>query len=84
MDMKHAVALKYNNIGAPKVVAKGEGEIAKRMITLANEEGIPIQQDYLLVASLLKVELDQEIPPEYYQVVAELLAFIYRLEQKNR
>ena len=80
---KKAVALKYEHVGAPKVIAKGEGEIATRMIDLANEVGIPIQQNKDLVTSLIKIQLNHEIPPELYKVVAELLAFIYRLEKRK-
>ena len=76
-----AVALAYDNIGAPRVVAKGEGEVAKRIIEIAESEGIPLQKDNLLVEALLQVELTKEIPPQLFQAVAEVLAFIYRLEK---
>ena len=75
-----AVALAYDHIGAPRVVAKGEGEVAKRIIETAELEGIPLQKDNLLVDALLQVELTKEIPPQLFQAVAEVLAFIYRLE----
>ncbi len=76
-----AVALAYDNIGAPRVVAKGEGEVAKRIIEIAESEGMPLQKDNLLVEALLQVELTKEIPPQLFQAVAEVLAFIYRLEK---
>ncbi|MFZ3101046.1 MAG: EscU/YscU/HrcU family type III secretion system export apparatus switch protein [Desulfitobacteriaceae bacterium] len=76
-----AVALAYEHIGAPRVVAKGEGELAKRIIETAESEGIPLQKDKLLVEALLQVELTKEIPPQLFQAVAEVLAFIYRLEK---
>ncbi len=76
-----AVALAYDHIGAPRVVAKGEGEVAKKIIETAKAEGIPLQKDNLLVEALLQVELTKEIPPQLFQAVAEVLALIYRLEK---
>lgn len=76
-----AAALAYDQVGAPKVVTKGSGEIARKIIEQAIEYGIPIQKDEVLVETLMRVEYGEEIPPQLYQVVAELLAFIYRLEQ---
>lgn len=79
-----AVALAYDQAGAPKVVAKGSGHVARKLIEQAIEYGIPIQKDELLVETLLEVNLGQEIPPQLYQVVAELLAFIYRLDKSAK
>lgn len=76
-----AVALAYDRAGAPTVVAKGSGEVARKLIEQAIDYGIPIQKDQVLVEALLQVNLGEEIPPQLYQVVAELLAFIYRLDQ---
>lgn len=75
-----AVALKYNRKtdNAPKVVAKGEGFIAKRIKEIALSYGIPIKRDDALVELLAQIELDREIPPELYAIVAELLSWIYR------
>jgi flagellar biosynthesis protein len=78
---KKAVALAYDHIGAPRVVAKGEGEVARRIIEIAESEGIPLQKDNLLIEALLQVELTKEIPPQLYQAVAEVLAFVYHLEK---
>ncbi len=74
-----AVALKYRPYQdkAPKVTAKGSGEIARKIISLAKEHGIPIKEDPVLVEFLSKLDLGQEIPPNLYVVVAEILAFIY-------
>jgi len=80
---KKAVALAYDQVGAPKVVAKGDGFLARKMIEIAQEKKIPIQSNETLVEALMQVELAREIPPELYQVVAEVLAFIYRLDKKN-
>ncbi len=81
---KSAVSLKYDAAKgkAPKVTAKGEGLVAERIIALARENGIPIQENPDLVQVLSQVELNQEIPASVYQIVAELLAFVYRLNQE--
>jgi flagellar biosynthesis protein len=81
---KKAVALAYDQIGVPRVVAKGEGEVARKIIETAESEGIPLQKDNFLVEALLQVELTKEIPPELYQAVAEVLAFVYHLEKAAR
>jgi flagellar biosynthesis protein len=76
-----AVALTYGqNQGAPKVVAKGRGLIAEAIIERARQHGIFVHESEDLVGLLMKVELDQEIPPQLYLAVAELLAWLYRLE----
>lgn len=76
-----AAALVYDQAGAPRIVAKGVGQVARRMIEAAEAEGIPIQKNEVLVEALMQVELTKEIPPQLYRAVAELLAFIYRLEK---
>jgi flagellar biosynthesis protein len=78
-----AVALKYDaaTADAPKVIAKGRGLMAERIMALAREQGIPMREDPNLVQMLTQIDLDQEIPPSLYKVVAELLAFVYRLNQ---
>jgi flagellar biosynthesis protein len=90
--MKKAVALKYapDKSSAPVLIAKGKGHIAETILQKAKENGIPVQEDASLVEVLSKLNLDQEIPPELYQLVAEVLSFIYRsdsrihrLNQKN-
>ena len=65
----------------PRIVAKGVGEIARKMIEAAETEGIPIQRNEVLVEALMQVELTKEIPPQLYRAVAEILAFIYKLEK---
>ncbi|TWH48457.1 EscU/YscU/HrcU family type III secretion system export apparatus switch protein [Sporomusa sp. KB1] len=79
-----AVALTYNEQDgiAPKVVAKGAGVVAGKIIHSAKEHGVPIYQNKTLTGMLMAVELDREIPPELYQAVAEVLAYIYRLDQR--
>ncbi len=77
---KKAVALSYNQEtdNAPKVVAKGQGEIAKKIIELAKKHNIPIVEDPLLVDSLIKIDLYREIPTELYEAVAKIIAYILR------
>ncbi|MDR0934653.1 MAG: EscU/YscU/HrcU family type III secretion system export apparatus switch protein [Burkholderiaceae bacterium] len=81
---QHAVALAYE-VGskAPKVVAKGRGLIAEEIIRRANESGVFVHQSKELVALLMQVELDQDIPPLLYRVVAELLAWLYQVESRQ-
>jgi flagellar biosynthesis protein len=82
---KTAVAIHYDEEElAPRVVAKGRGEIAERIIAVALENNIPIQEDTVLAKALSQVDLEEMIPPELYSVVAEILAFVYRLRLKNQ
>lgn len=83
-NKKKAVALRYDvtQDASPKVVAKGTGEIAAKIIALAKEHGIPLQEDADLVEILAKLDLNADIPPDTYLVVAEILAFIYRANTK--
>jgi flagellar biosynthesis protein len=78
-----AVALKYDAAtdNAPRVIAKGRGQVAENIIALAREHRIPMREDPDLVRMLTQIDLDQAIPPSLYKVVAELLAFVYRLNQ---
>ncbi|MFW5960301.1 MAG: EscU/YscU/HrcU family type III secretion system export apparatus switch protein [Chitinivibrionales bacterium] len=77
---KRAVALRYKERQdrAPKVSAKGSGRIAERIIEIARENDIPLQEDSDLVEVLSGIDLDQEIPPRLYSAVAEMLSWIYR------
>lgn len=78
---KSAVALAYSQTdAAPRVVAKGRGLIAEQIIARAREHGVYVHESPELVSLLLQVDLDQRIPPQLYIAVAELLAWIYRLE----
>ena len=67
---------------APKVTAKGAGQVAQKLIELARAENIPISEDADLVSALIQLDFYQEIPPELYRAVAEILAFAYRVNQK--
>lgn len=76
-----AVALAYQaSEGAPKVVAKGRGLLAQAIIEKARDAGVYVHESPELVSLLMQVDLDQRIPPELYIAVAELLAWLYRLE----
>lgn len=81
---KSAIALAYQaGSVAPKVVAKGRGLIAQAIIERAKEHGVFVHESEDLISILMQVELDENIPPQLYQAVAELLAWIYRLERKD-
>lgn len=83
-ESKKAVALTYDQRldKAPKVVARGRGHMAEKIMTIARQNNIPLQQDSELAAVLELLEPGTEIPPELYQAVAEILAFVYRLNQE--
>jgi flagellar biosynthesis protein len=78
-DKQKAVALGYDISKdlAPKVMAKGEGDIAKQIIKVALENGIEIREDKNLVEILSALELDEFIPLEAYQAVADILKYVY-------
>jgi FlhB-like protein len=80
---KRAVALRYDEAKdqSPRVVATGGGYLAERIIEVAEENGVHIQEDPDLVALLAKLDLNTEIPGELFAAVAEVLAFVYRLNQ---
>ncbi len=79
-----AVALKYNEqeASAPKVVAKGQGKIAKKILQKADEFEIPIFKNKALAESLLKLDIDDQIPPNLYKAVAEVFVWLIRVEEK--
>jgi len=81
---KKAVALRYDppRDQAPRVTAKGSGIVAQKIIDLGKKHGIPIQEDPFLIQVLSQLDFYQEIPPKIYLLVAEILAFIYRLHQR--
>ena len=81
---KKAVALKYmpQEHQSPIVAAKGKGYVAEQIVERARKHGVPIQEDASLVEVLSKLDIEQEIPAELYQLVAELLSFIYRTDRR--
>jgi flagellar biosynthesis protein len=82
--VKLAVALKYEDDSdeAPMVIASGRGDIADKMIQTARQESIPIYEDSSLAQVLTSLEMGTAIPPELYQAVAEVIAFVWRLDGK--
>jgi flagellar biosynthesis protein len=83
-----AISLKYdqNSNRAPKVTAKGQGWMADKIIAMAQEQNIPIKKDKDLIELLDKIDVGNEIPEYLYKIVAELLAWVYKLniEYPNR
>ena len=82
--MKQAVALKYKAYedSAPKVIAKGNGEIAKKIIQKAKEYDIAIFQNPELTQMLMNVEIDEEVPPKLYEAVVEVFVWLHKTENK--
>lgn len=80
-ERREAVALAYGaSDGAPRVVARGRGLIADEIIRRARESGVFVHESRELVALLMQVDLDREIPPALYAAIAELLAWLYRID----
>lgn len=83
-SLKEAVALAYRQTdAAPRVVARGKGLIAEEIIARAREHGVYVHESPELVALLTQVDIDEHIPPQLYLAVAELLAWLYRLEHSD-
>jgi flagellar biosynthesis protein len=85
-EIKKAVALKYERgkDAAPKVTAKGTGLIAEKILEIAEKEGIPVTEDPDLVTALARLDFYDQIPPELYRAVAEILAFAYSINNKMK
>ena len=81
-SIKLAVALKYEKPRAPQVTAVGRGELARRIIEVAEANGVPISENAGLAVALSDVEIDQEIPENLYRAVAEVLSYILRVSGK--
>ncbi|WP_108669714.1 EscU/YscU/HrcU family type III secretion system export apparatus switch protein [Peribacillus acanthi] len=83
---KSAIALGYESSKdqAPKILAKGKGKVAENILEVAKENGVAIQEDPSLVELLGKLEINQTIPEELYQAVAEIFAFIYRVDKQAK
>ncbi|MEW9501321.1 EscU/YscU/HrcU family type III secretion system export apparatus switch protein [Jeotgalibacillus marinus] len=80
---KEAVALTYNTDkdDVPVVIGKGKGKIAESILAKAHEHNIPIQEDPNLVELLGQLDINESIPAELFQAVAEVFAFVYRLDK---
>ncbi|MFW5995678.1 MAG: EscU/YscU/HrcU family type III secretion system export apparatus switch protein [Halanaerobiaceae bacterium] len=81
--LKRAAALKYNKKkdSAPRLIAKGTGDIADRIIKTAEKNDIPIREDEDIIRVLMQMDIDDEIPEDLYRVIAEILSFIYLLDE---
>lgn len=77
-----AVALHYEGRDAPRVTAKGWGEVGEAIIALARQHDVPLEHDPEMAGFLAQVDIGQEIPPALYRAVAEVLAFVYMANGK--
>ncbi len=85
-NVKMAAAIKYDaeKNSAPQMTARGQGNIAEKILQLAHDHGIPIKNDPDLIQVLSKLKIGAEIPVELYRAVAEILAFVYNLNEEKR
>jgi len=83
-ESQQAVVLRYQpkHDHAPKLVAKGRGYLAEKILELARRYNVPVRQDKNLLQVLSRLDLNEEIPAEVYKAVAEILAFIYRVSSQ--
>lgn len=83
---RRATALRYDRDQnrSPEVIATGSGLIAERIVEIAREQGLPVREDPALAEALSRLELEQEIPPELFVAVAEVLVWAYGLERRGR
>ncbi|OPL16121.1 MAG: flagellar biosynthesis protein FlhB [delta proteobacterium ML8_D] len=81
-----AATIEYDNKrdSAPKVTAKGRGLVAEKIIEVAREHNIPIKRDPALVQILSRLDIDEQIPSEIYKAIAEILAFVYSVNEQYR
>jgi flagellar biosynthesis protein len=81
-----AAALKYDGKrdSAPRVTARGKGAIAEKIIELAKKHKVPVKENPALAQILSRLDIDEQIPPELYKAVAEILAFVYSLNERYR
>lgn len=83
---QRAVALQYDaeNSAAPRVLAKGQGDLAERILAVAKQKGIPLYRDPELIEVLSQLDVGTQIQPELYRAVAQVLIFIYKMNQKKK
>ena len=79
-----AVALHYNGRGAPRVVAKGGGEVANKIVEVARKHNVPLEEDAALAGALSRIDLNKEIPRELWVAVAHVLAFAWSVAGKKK
>ncbi|MFD1674733.1 EscU/YscU/HrcU family type III secretion system export apparatus switch protein [Alicyclobacillus fodiniaquatilis] len=86
MTARRAVALRYERRKeeAPRIVAKGAGEIADAIIRAASDHRVPVMENQELVDALIQLEVDSVIPAELYQAVAEVLAYVYQYRERAK
>jgi flagellar biosynthesis protein len=84
-ERPRAIALGYDpeKDDAPRVLASGQGVLAENIIATARSHGIPVREDPVLAVALADVQIDQVIPPELYALVAEVLAYVYRIQKRR-
>ncbi len=84
-ELKQAVALRYEDgvDEAPRIVAAGKGLVAEKILTLAVENDVAIHRDPLLVQGLAALEVGEQIPAEFYPMVAEILVFVQRMNREK-
>lgn len=83
--VKTAVALSYDEGDeAPRVVASGKGAVAERIVESAKDNDVPIHEDSQLAGTLAKLEIGEAIPPQLYEVVAEVLVFVDYMDRKKK
>ena len=82
---RKAVALKYEAERdlAPKVIAKGRGHVAEHILETAQKNAVPVYQDKTLVNMLMALEIDREVPPELYRAIAEVMAYVYKMDKSH-
>ncbi|MGM7681717.1 EscU/YscU/HrcU family type III secretion system export apparatus switch protein [Cytobacillus sp. Hm23] len=83
--IREAIALKYDREkkASPTIIGKGKGIVAENIISVAEEHNIPLQEDPTLVNLLSQLNINEAIPEELYEAVAEIFAFIYRVDKQQ-
>ncbi len=83
---KKAVALRYDQEidNAPKIVAAGQGHLAEQILRVAEEKSVPVYEDPVLAEMLAHVAIGEELPPELYSIIAEVLIFVHSVDKQNR
>ena len=84
-DPTTVIALRYapETGAAPKIVAKGEGFVAEEILRIARENDVPLRHDPALAGALATLDIGAQIPPELFRAVAEVLAFVYKMNGKG-
>jgi len=85
-DLRMAASIQYDKKKdeAPRLTAKGRGILADKIIELARKHDVPIKEDPALVSILCRLDIDEEIPPELFRAIAEILAFVYTTNKRYR